>query len=232
MTGACLGSFTSAYLYRLPKKISVSFSQRQVVRSFCPACKTTLRWVDLIPVFSWIVRRGRCGYCSHKIALRYFMIECFFGILSFLAFLKWSISVELVFFIVLSIFWVSFSVLAMTEKKYFSQPCYAAFGGGLIYAAAFSQDFLPVLINMAALSAIVLLLNSFTKHKQGEKYLVFIYALSFTAWIPTDDILKFLLLCAMAIIVLCKCGQRTVFEILPAAFFSAFVFLLFICPYC
>ncbi len=44
-------------------------------RSFCPHCKTTLAWYDLIPVFSWLILRGSCRTCKQPISSLYPLIE-------------------------------------------------------------------------------------------------------------------------------------------------------------
>ena len=44
-------------------------------RSFCPDCKTTLKFLDLIPVLSWLALNGKCRYCKKKISFLYPLIE-------------------------------------------------------------------------------------------------------------------------------------------------------------
>lgn len=60
--GLCFGSFVNALVWRLHKK-------RDFVkeRSECTHCHHVLAWYDLIPVFSWLLLRGKCRYCHKKI---------------------------------------------------------------------------------------------------------------------------------------------------------------------
>jgi len=44
-------------------------------RSFCPQCKHQLSALDNIPLFSYLILRGRCRYCKERISLRYPLIE-------------------------------------------------------------------------------------------------------------------------------------------------------------
>lgn len=44
-------------------------------RSRCPQCGHKLRWWENIPVFSWLVLRGRCSACKTSIAWRYPAVE-------------------------------------------------------------------------------------------------------------------------------------------------------------
>ncbi|MCX8231944.1 MAG: prepilin peptidase, partial [Alphaproteobacteria bacterium] len=44
-------------------------------RSACRSCTARLAWFDLIPVLSWIVRRGCCGSCAAPIGPMYPLTE-------------------------------------------------------------------------------------------------------------------------------------------------------------
>ncbi len=44
-------------------------------RSHCPGCRHTLSALDLIPVASWVLLRGRCRYCKASISLQYPIVE-------------------------------------------------------------------------------------------------------------------------------------------------------------
>jgi leader peptidase (prepilin peptidase) / N-methyltransferase len=44
-------------------------------RSFCPHCKNTIAWYDLIPLLSWVILKGKCRSCSASISWLYFFIE-------------------------------------------------------------------------------------------------------------------------------------------------------------
>lgn len=68
--GLVFGSFASAIAYRMPRNIGwVS------ARSLCPACGHQLSSLDLVPVFSWLLLRGRCRHCRAAIGWRYPAIE-------------------------------------------------------------------------------------------------------------------------------------------------------------
>lgn len=71
--GLCLGSFINALIWRIHKQESLKSqklkSKYSIVkgRSICMHCKHTLSILDLIPVLSWLMLRGRCRYCNHPI---------------------------------------------------------------------------------------------------------------------------------------------------------------------
>ncbi|HEX9467250.1 MAG TPA: prepilin peptidase, partial [Acidimicrobiia bacterium] len=43
--------------------------------SHCPACDRPLRAVDLVPVLSWALLRGRSRCCGARISIRYPLLE-------------------------------------------------------------------------------------------------------------------------------------------------------------
>ena len=74
LLGVCIGSFLNCVIYRLEQKKSLSG------RSFCPHCKHTLEWLDLLPIFSFIFLKGKCKYCHKKISWQYPLIEIMTGL--------------------------------------------------------------------------------------------------------------------------------------------------------
>ena len=46
-------------------------------RSSCASCKRQLKPFDLIPIFSFLFKRGRCSYCNAKIPFDIFLYEFF-----------------------------------------------------------------------------------------------------------------------------------------------------------
>lgn len=70
LLGLACGSFITMATYRIPRELPVGME-----RSKCPSCKHSLGVRDLWPVFSWLFQKGKCRYCSHKIHIRYPLIE-------------------------------------------------------------------------------------------------------------------------------------------------------------
>jgi leader peptidase (prepilin peptidase)/N-methyltransferase len=69
--GLVMGSAVTAIVYRLPRHLSWVQG-----RSACPSCHTPLGPLDLVPVLSFLVGRGRCRHCGAPIAVRYPVTEC------------------------------------------------------------------------------------------------------------------------------------------------------------
>lgn len=70
LLAAVFGSFITCAAYRIPKGISM-----RTPGSYCPQCQTPLKVLDLVPILSYILYRGRCRHCKQPIPSRYVCIE-------------------------------------------------------------------------------------------------------------------------------------------------------------
>ena len=50
-------------------------------RSHCKTCQRNLSVLELIPIFSWVIQRGKCASCSSKISPIYPLLELTTGVL-------------------------------------------------------------------------------------------------------------------------------------------------------
>ena len=57
-------------------------------------CGRKLKWYELIPVFSFLIQKGKCRGCGDKISFQYPIIELLNGILYVLVYLRFGISIE------------------------------------------------------------------------------------------------------------------------------------------
>lgn len=73
--GACVGSFLNVVIYRVPAGMSIVWPP-----SACPRCGTSIRSIDNIPLFSWLLLGGNCRACSTPISLRYPGMELLIGL--------------------------------------------------------------------------------------------------------------------------------------------------------
>jgi leader peptidase (prepilin peptidase)/N-methyltransferase len=98
--GLLVGSFLNVVILRLPERMAAGWRQEArdvleleadnaplppgIVRepSHCPHCKHPLSARDNIPLFGWLLLRGRCRYCHTKISIQYPLVELLSGVLS------------------------------------------------------------------------------------------------------------------------------------------------------
>lgn len=79
--GLVFGSFFNVVGIRMAEKQSIV-----TPRSHCPSCQHELRAIELIPVVSYLLQKGRCKNCQVSISLKYPLFElvtaCLFTISS------------------------------------------------------------------------------------------------------------------------------------------------------
>jgi leader peptidase (prepilin peptidase) / N-methyltransferase len=119
--GAVVGSFLNVCIYRLPLDLSVNKPRR----SFCPSCRKQLTWWQNIPLFSWLVLRGKCAYCGARIAFRYFAVELLTALLFLLVWktFPWEMAIA---------YWVFVSLLVAAtfiDFEHFIIPDEITIGG-------------------------------------------------------------------------------------------------------
>jgi len=68
--GLAIGSFLNVCIHRLPRQMSIVSPG-----SRCPNCGYVLRWIDNLPVASYLLLAGRCRQCQTPISPRYPIVE-------------------------------------------------------------------------------------------------------------------------------------------------------------
>lgn len=79
--GLVVGSFLNVISLRYKEEGNVFNSQALSGRSRCPICRKNLAWYELIPIISFIIQRGECRHCGHKISLQYPIVEIISGLI-------------------------------------------------------------------------------------------------------------------------------------------------------
>lgn len=74
--GLLFGSFLTVVAYRVPRGESVAGG-----RSHCPHCGAQIAAYDNVPVFSWLLLRGRSRCCGERISPRYPLTELTLAVL-------------------------------------------------------------------------------------------------------------------------------------------------------
>ena len=82
ISGLFLGSFINVIIYRIPREESIVSP-----RSRCPECGQKLRILELVPLISFVILRGKCSQCGQNISWRYPLVEFITGFLFILNFM-------------------------------------------------------------------------------------------------------------------------------------------------
>lgn len=75
LLGAISGSFLNVVIYRLPLMLAGQSCSLRFPASFCPQCRSPIRWRHNLPLLGWLVLRGRCADCRQPISWRYPLTE-------------------------------------------------------------------------------------------------------------------------------------------------------------
>ena len=82
--GIIIGSFLNVVILRYNTGMGIDG------RSQCFSCGKDLRWFELVPLFSYLILRGKCARCKSKISWQYPLVEFMTGIVFAFIFLKYS----------------------------------------------------------------------------------------------------------------------------------------------
>jgi leader peptidase (prepilin peptidase) / N-methyltransferase len=88
--GLALGSFLNVVAARVPQKRSVAAG-----RSACMGCGEEIAWYDNVPLFSYLLLRGRCRACGDSIGWLYPSVELVSALLVAACALKFGLSWDL-----------------------------------------------------------------------------------------------------------------------------------------
>ncbi len=108
--GLIIGSFLNVVIYRVLRGESIVYPS-----SRCPQCLTPLRYLDLIPVISYISLGGRCRYCGNPISIVYPLVEISTGLLFIWSYYSLGLNFKAIEFIVLGSILIALSVIDFKE---------------------------------------------------------------------------------------------------------------------
>ncbi|OPJ56333.1 prepilin peptidase [Alkalithermobacter paradoxus] len=108
--GSLIGSFLNVCIYRIPKGESIAYPP-----SSCTDCNNKLKLLDLIPIVSYILLKGRCRYCKSKISIKYPLIEFMNGIIYLMLFIRFGLSILTIKYFIISSILV---VVTFIDYKY------------------------------------------------------------------------------------------------------------------
>ena len=161
--GLCFGSFLNVLIDRLPQERALTG------RSRSDCCQKTLGVLDLIPVLSFILSRGRCRHCGAEISFYYPTVELMTGLVTLIVF--WSLPpwFQAMYHL---LFFYSLIVFFFIDLKY-----------GLVPVSIFLFDLILIILYLTLsyfgkdLTSYSLILNSLSA-MAGSLFILFLIALT------------------------------------------------------
>ncbi len=156
LLGLLMGSFLNCLAWRLVHGESVMKG-----RSHCAVCGHVLGPLDLVPLLSWLLLKGRCRYCGERVSARYPLAEVVCGALYGSLAWRYGFSVETLRFLLLFSILLAISLVDLEDGWV---PDRLLIAGAVGYLALLPLEPEPVkallhgLIGAAALFAPLLLL--------------------------------------------------------------------------
>lgn len=108
--GSVLASFYGVIGDRLPRGESITKPKH----SYCPNCHKRLKWYELIPIFSYLIQRGKCRTCKSEIPILYVFIEIINGLLFTVCYLSFGFTYDLLIGLILVSFFIIVIVSDLT----------------------------------------------------------------------------------------------------------------------
>ncbi len=127
--GICIGSFLNVCIYRIPEGRSIVSPP-----SSCPDCKTPIPFYCNIPIFSYLLLKGRCKFCKTKISMRYPLIEALTGFFAVLLYLKFGLTYPMLFWFV---FISTLITISFIDFDYQIIPDIISLPGIIVFASSF-----------------------------------------------------------------------------------------------
>jgi len=133
LVGLSVGSFLNVVIYRFPLMLENDWksqcrelleleekSQETITlskpASTCPQCGHKIRAWENIPVISYLLLKGKCSECQSSISLQYPLIELLTGCLSLAVAIKFGVSWQTLFALILTWSLVSMSVIDIHKQ--------------------------------------------------------------------------------------------------------------------
>ncbi len=112
--GTIFGSFYNVVGLRLPKGQSIVSPP-----SHCPNCNNRLTSLELIPIISYVIQKGKCKHCNKKISIVYPVFEIVCGLLFMISYLVFGFNKEL---IIALTFISMLIIIVVSDFNYFIIP--------------------------------------------------------------------------------------------------------------
>jgi len=127
MLGLVVSSFLNVCIDRLPEGESIVSPP-----SHCPYCGRRLAPLDLIPLLSYILLRGRCRYCGAPIPRRVLVVEATTGLLFALLWYRYGLSLRLLLATLYTCLFIVIFVVDLEHRLVLNRVIYPAIAVALL----------------------------------------------------------------------------------------------------
>ncbi|HEY4502423.1 MAG TPA: prepilin peptidase [Candidatus Paceibacterota bacterium] len=136
LLGTIIGSFLNVVALRYNTGLNLSG------RSRCFSCERPLLWFELVPLFSFLLLKGRCRTCGSLLSLQYPVVELLTGVVFSILFIQ---APSLFAFFAFAFISSLFIVIGIYDIRHTIVP------NGLSYAAAFFS-FLMLFVDLSSVT--------------------------------------------------------------------------------
>ncbi|MEZ4545561.1 MAG: prepilin peptidase [Cyanobacteriota/Melainabacteria group bacterium] len=133
--GICVGSFLNVVALRSLKEQSWIFK-----KSHCPSCEHHLGVLDLIPILSYLLLKGRCRHCNTVISWQYPVVEAFTGLMFYLIFNFFGLTIHGLAMAFFGCVLIAVCITDFREKLIPHEITYPAMLIGIAYRSFFMLD--------------------------------------------------------------------------------------------
>lgn len=147
--GLVIGSFLNVWIFREPKQETL------LANSHCMHCGYELRWYDLVPLFSFMILKGRCRKCNTRLSLQYPLVEGLNGALYVIVFLANGWNLTSVVYCLLTSALIVVSVIDWRTKRIPNKVNYLILVLGIFVTLLDLSNWQDHLIGMVCVSAVL-----------------------------------------------------------------------------
>ncbi len=149
--GLLIGSFLNVVILRLDTGLGFGG------RSKCFSCGKTLSWYELIPLFSFLLQKGKCKTCKKNISWQYPIVEFLTGFLFLSLYIKVGLSIFLPILFVLASSLIVISIFDIRHLQIPNIPLVVFYLSGLAFVILSGSQSLILHLTQGAVVASPLL---------------------------------------------------------------------------
>jgi leader peptidase (prepilin peptidase)/N-methyltransferase len=185
LLGLVLASFLNALMYRLDKEYK--YPEIFTKPSHCEKCGKELKWYELIPIFSYIIYKGKCTKCKKKINIYYPISELFLALSILLLYynnLPWYTYAILLILFCLNYFDIQYKAIPQTPTLIFLAFSFLyLIVTSLLNQTVILNALISGLVVVGGILLLLVLMYGFEKFKEGFGFGDFLILLSLSAFL-------------------------------------------------